>query len=139
MFLAMIAFSVGGILGVLISACCFVSSRVERISDQQEFVLNLTKQKDQAYSERDKVVAALSRCFPAHICRHPDEDKEWDNNWRWIVCIHLPTGQATWHIHKSELTLFPHLRIFGPGHWDGHSTEEKYNRLARLPIMRNAL
>ena len=92
---------------------------------------SLRAQKDAAYQERDMLVAALSKEFDAHLCRHPDEDADWDNDWRWIVCVHLPTGQATWHIHDSELSMFAHLRR-GENHWDGHSTDEKYRRLAAL-------
>ncbi|SRR5258708_2353400 len=83
------------------------------------------------YRERDQLVAALSKLFPAHLTRHEGDD--WEDEWRWVVCIHLPTGQATWHIHDSELSLFGHLgRTTITDHWDGHSTEEKYRRLNGL-------
>lgn len=88
---------------------------------------------DEVYAERDQLVAALSKCFPAHLCRH--EGEGWEDDWRNIVCIHLPTGQATWHIHDSELGWFEHLRKTY-SHWDGHSTEEKYRRLAALKYPR---
>lgn len=82
------------------------------------------------YRERDQLVAALSKQYDAHLSRHMGE---WEDEWRNIVCIHLPSGQATWHIHDSELSLFAHL--FGKpveNHWDGHDTEEKYRRLNAL-------
>ena len=85
--------------------------------------------KNAAYAERDQLVAALSKRFPAHLARHDRAD--WEDDWRNIVCIHLPAGQATWHIHDSELPWFAHLPQL-PGHWDGHSTDEKYRRLAGL-------
>lgn len=90
----------------------------------------LEQQKDGAYHERDQVVAALSKCFPAWLSRH--EGGEWDDDWRNIVFLGLPTGQASWHIHDSELPLFAHLQR-GAETWDGHTTEEKYRRLATLP------
>lgn len=96
-----------------------------------ERVKAITDQKDGAYRERDALVCALSKVFPAHLCRHPEEDREWEDDWRWIVCVHLPTGQATWHIHDSERPHFDHLTV-SQGHWDGHTTEEKYQRLAAL-------
>ncbi len=37
----------------------------------------------------------------------------------------------TWHIHDSEYGWFSHLQK-SEGHWDGHSTEEKYKRLGAL-------
>lgn len=105
-------------------------------------------EKNQAYWERNQLVAALSKVFPSHLCRHPDEDKEWENDWRWIVCIHIPVlhrgpsiavanpdwieeTQVTWHIHDSEKPLFDHLEI-KDNHWDGHSSETKYQRLSGL-------
>jgi hypothetical protein len=90
---------------------------------------DLRAQKDAAYAERDHLVAALSKQFEAHLCRHDGAD--WEDDWRNIVCIHLPTGQATWHIHDSELPLFHHLAT-AEAHWDGHSTAEKYERLDQL-------
>lgn len=88
--------------------------------------------KDCAYEERDRLVAVLSKVFPAHLMRHPDEDLEWEDDWRWIVCVELPTGQATWHFHDSELPWFDHLEPRVENTWDGHTTEEKYRRLEAL-------
>jgi hypothetical protein len=89
--------------------------------------------KDNAYRERDQLVAHLTKIYPSHLCRHPDEDEEWEDDWRWIICIHSPAGQLTWHIHDSELPMFYHLPE-RDNHWDGHSTEEKYERLDRCPM-----
>ena len=89
------------------------------------------KAKDQAYWERNQLVAVLSKLFPAHRAIHPTEDTDWEDDWRTIICIHTPAGQATWHIHSSETKYFEHLPI-GDEHWDGHTTEEKYKRLANL-------
>lgn len=95
-------------------------------------VAELKAEKDGAYKERDALVSALSNIFPSSLERHPDEDISWENDWRWIVFIDLPTGQATWHIHDSELSMFDHLKRFQGRVWDGHSTPEKYERLAAL-------
>ncbi len=89
-------------------------------------------EKDGAYRERNALVAALSKLFPAWLERHPHEDTEWEDDWRWIVFISLPTGQVSWHIHDSELSSFRHLWARREGSWDGHTTEEKYRRLAAL-------
>lgn len=92
-------------------------------------------QKDGAYRERDMLVAALSKSYPSHLARHPDSDTTWEDAWRHIVCVHLPTGQATWHLHDSEWFLFTHLTYREPAcpGWDGHGTTEKYARLSSLP------
>ncbi len=88
------------------------------------------------YRERDQLVAALSKMFPAHRSWH--EGSDWEDEWREIICIHLPAGHVTWHIHQSELDLFEHLVPSPPylNHWDGHDTAEKYRRLNALPELR---
>lgn len=86
--------------------------------------------KNAAYAERDRLVAALSKCFPSHLNRHVGED--WEDDWRNIVCVHLPAGSATWHIHDSEMPWFEHLGWDNNCQWDGHTTEAKYERLAAL-------
>lgn len=85
-----------------------------------------------AYNERDRLVCALSKCFPSWLARHPDSDTSWDDDWRWIVFINLPTGQASWHIHDSERGWFKHLEV-GKNSWDGHNNDEKYGRVAEIP------
>ena len=96
-------------------------------------VKRLADEKDTAYGERDRLVAALSKLFVSHLCQHPAEDTTWEDGWQTIVCVHLPAGQATWHIHDSELSWFGHLSQ-RPSHWDGHDTEEKYGRLGELTV-----
>lgn len=103
--------------------------------------------KDQAYWERNQLVVALSKIYPSHLCLHSRKDKNWDKDWRWIVCIHAPIRhrvdyhifgspeQLTWHIHKDEKEMFSHLKV-SKNHWDGHTTEEKYDRLKILWIPR---
>ena len=64
-----------------------------------------------------------------------------------IVFIDLPTGQVSWHIHDSEFPMFDHLQWHPRASternkwysgkkaapiWDGHTTEEKYERLAGI-------
>lgn len=91
----------------------------------------LKKQKDIAYSERNKLVCALSKLFPATLERHPDNEP-WEDDWRWIVYINLPAGQASWHIHDSQIKMFNHLERLVGTVFDGHSTDEKYRRLEAL-------
>ncbi len=91
--------------------------------------------KDSAYGERNKVVALLARMavalgWRAGIGLHPLSDKAWEPDWRTIVFIDLPTGQATWHFHDSERRLLDGLPAYGEA-WDGHSTGEKYRRVSR--------
>lgn len=114
----------------------FGATEVERFVrttvDPQAEVLALQKQRNDVYEERDRLVCALSKCFPSWLARHPDTDKAWDDDWRWIVFVELPNGQATWHIQDRELPWFSHLDRRTENVWDGHTTEEKYRRLALL-------
>jgi hypothetical protein len=81
---------------------------------------------DEVYAERNKLVAALSKLFPAWI--GTDGTPGW-----FVVYIELPTGQASWHFKESERNLVSHLKEGGAMCiWDGHTTEEKYERLAKL-------
>lgn len=82
-----------------------------------------------AYEERNRLVSVLSKFWPSHLCLHPDSDKAWDPEWLTIVCIHSPVGQLTWHIHDDHRLLFAHLQV-SDGHWDGHTSADKYARLA---------
>lgn len=100
------------------------------------------KERDVAYTERNRLVAALARVLSAGPTRtgppvawladHRDKPGEnWDPEWRTIVFIEGPTGQLSWHLHDSDVALFDGLPR-GPNSWDGHTTHEKYERVARL-------
>jgi hypothetical protein len=87
-------------------------------------------QKDVAYFERNLVVLALTKLFPAGIAR--TEIEGWDPEWFGCVYIDLPTGQVSWHYHDTQAKLFEHLPAYEKP-WDGHTTEEKYDvRLKNL-------
>lgn len=77
----------------------------------------------QPYRERAQLVAALSLFYPSHTCTDDDEP-----DWM-VVCVHTPEGQCGWHISQRDRDLFRHLDN-QPNHYDGHSTDEKYSRLA---------
>jgi hypothetical protein len=102
--------------------------------DAQTEIERLTAAKDGAYRERDQVVALLARMalalgWRAGLRSHqPDPDPTWDDDWKNVVAIDLPTGQVTWHFHDSERPLFHSLPPYA-GSWDGHDTAEKYRRV----------
>lgn len=103
----------------------FIRQEIESAKEEEKAF------KDIAYYERNQLVSVLSKLFESHLCRHPEEDKSWEDDWRWIVCIHAPTGQLTWHIHDTDKQYFEHLKI-KDNHWDGHNTKEKYDRLSQI-------
>lgn len=85
--------------------------------------------KDAVYCERNMLVSALSRLYPAGTLR--TKDVRWDPEWCGCVYIDLPSGQVSWHYHDRDATLFAHLPAYDR-EWDGHDTEEKYYRLGEL-------
>lgn len=102
---------------------------------QVEFA-QLTATKDGAYHERNQVVAFLSKLFPASLERHTG-NQDWDPDWLWVVMIDLPGFQVSWHIKSDELDLFSHLPREAGRVWDGHTTEQKYARMAEMPLLTN--
>lgn len=99
------------------------------VSDLEIALADAEARKDAAYLERNKVVAALSKCFPAGVARTAIEG--WSEDWHNCVYIDLPTGQVSWHFHDSQAELFSHLPPYTKP-WDRHDTDEKYRRLAAL-------
>lgn len=85
------------------------------------------KAKDGAYEERNRLVAALAAVFPSYRTRTAIEG--WSEDWHGCIYVDLPTGQCSWHFHDSQAHLFTHVPE-RPCQWDGHTTEEKYRRVA---------
>lgn len=106
-------------------------------------IARLEKEKNGAYKERDMLLTLLTKLIPRSqvwLERHPETDTVWEDDWRWIVFVQLPTGQASWHIHDSELPWFEHVRrvVFDDqsiqkNSWDGHTTPQKYERVMSVP------
>ena len=82
--------------------------------------------RDQAYSERNRVVATLARCYPAGIRKTAIEG--WDPAWHNCVYIDLPTGQISYHYHDTEHWLFQDLPTYEKP-YDGHDKETVHQRL----------
>ena len=81
-----------------------------------------------AYRERAQVVAALFAMCNWETCRVEAPD---DPMW-WIVYAETPQGQVSWHVSERDIDLFRSTPIRKTWSWDGHTTAEKYERLARL-------
>ncbi len=92
------------------------------------------ERKDAAYEERNRCVALMARMalalgWKAGMNTHEDTPGEaWDPEWRTLVTIELPTGQASWHVHDSHAWLFTDLPVYVVP-WDGHTTAVKYDRV----------
>jgi hypothetical protein len=104
----------------------------------EDTIRALTKTKDQAYSERNQCVALMARLaqrqgYPVWLAKHDPADTMWEADWRNILFIGLPTGQVSWHFHDSEMGLLdwviPEDRHSWTEKYDGHTTEQKYERV----------
>lgn len=102
----------------------------------QDVIDEVVKQKDAAYLERNKLVALLATLYPSGLKRTAIEG--WSEDWHGCVYIDFPWGQASWHYHDSHAHLFDGLPPY-KGVWDGHSTEQKYNRIQYATRLRIGL
>lgn len=89
---------------------------------------------DSIYRERAHLLALLAAVamtdgLPVHIGATDPEAADWP-----VLVFELPTGQASWHIAPDDVELFRHVRATTPDDapWDGHSTDEKYERIRTL-------
>lgn len=96
-------------------------------------------------SMKQEAISTPSKIYPSWIGWH--KEKDWDNDWRNIIYIKIPihsfnyiqqfeiprNEQLSWHIHKDDLIYFQHLKP-GLEEWDGHTTDEKYERLFSLRV-----
>jgi len=96
------------------------------VDEAADRIEKLEAARDGAYTERNRLVAFLASIYPSGVKKTAIPG--WDEAWHGCVYIDLPTGQASWHFHDSEAHLFAHLPPYD-GEWDGHTTEEKYERL----------
>lgn len=83
---------------------------------------------DAIYRERNAVVIAFAQAARAlgwTVGRLTDEQAP---GWP-VLYIDTPEGQVSWHFPESEM---PDGIPMYHGRWDGHTTAEKYERLARL-------
>jgi chromosome segregation ATPase len=109
-----------------------LEARLARVADLAEDLEQRAKRaeadKDAAYRERNQLVALLARIYPSGVRETAIEG--WDPAWHGCVFVDTPEGQLSWHFHDSERPLFDLPAYEKP--WDGHTTEQKYERIARL-------
>ena len=91
--------------------------------------MNEMSDKDQAYFERNCLVAALARLYPSGVKR--TDIPGWSPDWHGCVYIDLPAGQISFHFHDSHAHLFEDLPPY-QSEWDGHDKAEVIRRLAEI-------
>ena len=92
------------------------------VADEREAANN-------AYRERNQLVALLSTLFPSGKAKTAIEG--WDEAWHGCVYIDFPWGQASWHYHTDDEWMFSHLPPYTKV-WDGHTTKTKYAAIAAV-------
>jgi hypothetical protein len=92
----------------------------------EDVMLSLSRAKDQAYLERNYVVAALARAFPSGTRKTAIDG--WSEDWHGCVYIDLPSGQVSYHYHDSQAFLFEGLPSYTKP-WDGHDKNTVHYRL----------
>lgn len=93
--------------------------------------VELRERKDEAYRQRNTLVAALARLFPSGVKRTAIPG--WSEDWHGCCYIDLPTGQISYHFHDSQGHLFAGLPHY-EGEWDGHDKDVVEERLAGLGL-----
>lgn len=81
------------------------------------------------YRERAHLVAFLAAAYDSTIGYTDPDEPDWA-----VVVIRTPEGQMTWHISPDDMDLFDHVEREPEHVWDGHTTEEKYERLKALTL-----
>lgn len=82
---------------------------------------------DSVYRERARLVAHLATIYPSTIGYTDPSEPDWA-----VVYVNGPEGQMGWHVAPDDIDLFGHVQSDDGAVWDGHTTDEKYNRLYRL-------
>lgn len=123
---------------LLIERNAAIARLAEAQTNATETALELGDMEDQrnaVYRERAHLVALLAAEDPSHIGRNDPNAPDWA-----VLTVELPTGQACWHIAAADMDLFAHVQPtpnYARG-WDGHTTEEKYQRIREHTTARAA-
>jgi hypothetical protein len=97
-------------------------------SQMKEICDAARRDKNDVYTERNRLVALLAGLYPAW----KGKDQELAGTaFETVIYIKLPTGQISFHIPDKDLPLFSYIEE-GSEEWDGHTTEEKFQRVQRL-------
>jgi hypothetical protein len=99
--------------------------------DWEDVAREREAERDGAYRERAHLVALLAALTPGAVITYATDVDE--PGWQ-IVYLNIGGHQASWHISPRDADLFQHVERVEHddprGHWDGHTTEEKYAAIA---------
>ncbi|WP_043256139.1 hypothetical protein [Streptomyces sp. Tu6071] len=101
--------------------------------DEAEMVRALDAVVGAPYRERARLLALLAAMTPGAVLA-PAPDVE-EPGWQ-ILFLTIGGQQCSWHISPADADLFAHVEHVPAdeprAQWDGHTTEEKYERIAEL-------
>jgi hypothetical protein len=98
-------------------------------SGQREDGREAVAEKDEAYRQRNYLVAAIAKLFPSGIRK--TDIPGWSDDWHGCCFIDLPSGQISYHFHDSHEHLFVGLPVYTTP-WDGHDKETVHARLLAI-------
>lgn len=79
------------------------------------------------YRERAFLTRHLASVYPSRLSYNDPSEPDWA-----VLYVQTPEGQLSWHISPDDMDLFGDVVVVSDHKWDGHTTEEKYDRLRRL-------
>lgn len=104
----------------------------EAAVDNAKYTASVESERDGAYRERAQLLALLASLHPSVIAPAPDIEDE--VGWQ-ILYLHIDGQQASWHIAPRDAELLAHVEHVPAddrrAQWDGHTTEEKYERIGQ--------
>lgn len=103
-----------------------ISTLIDRlaiVSTERESGWTLMADLNSVYRERNELVAALAAHHGGVVGIDPTEP-DWP-----VVYIELPNGQVSWHFGPDDLDLIEDFPRSSEVVWDGHTNEEKYDRI----------
>jgi hypothetical protein len=110
--------------------CDFTDLAADSCHHCKETTMELEAQLTATYRERAHLAAFLTVLYPSVIVIDGDPSAP---GWA-LVYVDSPAGQLSWHLSGDDLDLFPHVQRVASNEvtWDGHTTEEKYERIRSL-------
>lgn len=108
----------------------------EKVVALQAEKAEIQRDKDEAYRQRNHLVASLAKLFPSGTRK--TNIPGWDNEWHGCCFIDLPGGQISYHYHDSQADLFKDLPEYTK-EWDGHDKEVVHKRLLSVESLQSKL
>lgn len=94
------------------------------------------EERDGAYRERAQLLAWLTALYASHAVLVPALDIDDEDGWH-LLFFNVAGRQMSWHISPRDTELFKHVELVDVGdaraQWDGHTTDEKYQRIRTMP------